>query len=842
MQFKWKAALSGVAIWGVLTLAAGPAWAAGVSVPALPETVSGMVETVSGQPVTEGTIYAYVGGSLVGSLSFDASTGAFGGTGLQAQLVLQDAQSAAGEPVVFMVTPEGSSSPVQATASPEVSFQPGASLTGEMLTIPNPSTGSGSSPSLTIRASLPGGQVGEAYAASLAAQGGTAPYTFQLAAGSTLPAGLSLSSGGAISGTPTAAGDSYFTVDVTDSSNPAASAETTLSLLVAPAGVPLAAVVSGSSSGSQPVTVSIPQVAQVTAANGSGAVTLGEYQKDPAPTPPSNATGAYYDVNVSPGSSFQTMTAQFCQLNGGTQIEWWTGSAWELVSPQSYQQGCAVATFSDTSSPPLSALSGTLFAAAGSGSSSTTPPGSPGSSSPPSSGSQVTRVTAALGAGAAQTLSVTSSQNVAVSVAVPAGSLQVATDVTLSAPTGLPSGVTAPGGITQVVAIQAKTQATGAAVTYLDEPFHVSLTFPSAAESVRVLYWNPLLEAWQPVARVRVDAADVAFSAPTLGLFAVVPVQDGVGVDRLAGTTRIGTAIQAAEAAYPNGADAVVLANAGTGLPSPDALSAAGLAGALHIPTLLTAANQLSAGVLSAIDQLDAKTIYVVGGTSAVSDADVKTLTAHGLTVVRDFAGQNRFATALLVDQYLVQHQLLGSHVAFIANGITMVDALSASPVLYREAAPLILVNSGQAALTAADLALLKSAGITSVYILGGKDAVMPTIATQVANALSGATTLRLAGATRVGTAAAIDRRFFNGPEGAIVSADGADGSSFVDALSAAALAGVENLPIVLTDPGSLPADTTAYLGGLNLHAVWVMGGTAAVSDTVASQLNVSVQ
>ncbi|MEY4173196.1 MAG: hypothetical protein RI900_361 [Actinomycetota bacterium] len=66
-------------------------------------------------------------------------------------------------------------------------------------------------------ASLPGGSVGTAYSATLAATGGAAPYTWSLSAGA-LPAGLSLNATtGAITGTPTAGGTASFTVRVTDS-------------------------------------------------------------------------------------------------------------------------------------------------------------------------------------------------------------------------------------------------------------------------------------------------------------------------------------------------------------------------------------------------------------------------------------------------------------------------------------------------------------------------------------------------------------------------------------------------------------------------------------------------
>ncbi len=69
---------------------------------------------------------------------------------------------------------------------------------------------------------LPAGNTSNLYTATLAATGGTAPYTWQLAAGS-LPAGLSLSSAGVISGkattvtTGTPPVPASFTVQVTDS-------------------------------------------------------------------------------------------------------------------------------------------------------------------------------------------------------------------------------------------------------------------------------------------------------------------------------------------------------------------------------------------------------------------------------------------------------------------------------------------------------------------------------------------------------------------------------------------------------------------------------------------------
>lgn len=70
-------------------------------------------------------------------------------------------------------------------------------------------------PTVTTKSPLPAGTVGVYYTQTLAATGGTTPYTWTIDQGS-LPLGLTLgSSSGAISGTPTSAGTSTFTVRVT---------------------------------------------------------------------------------------------------------------------------------------------------------------------------------------------------------------------------------------------------------------------------------------------------------------------------------------------------------------------------------------------------------------------------------------------------------------------------------------------------------------------------------------------------------------------------------------------------------------------------------------------------
>jgi hypothetical protein len=84
---------------------------------------------------------------------------------------------------------------------------------------------------LTLAGMPPAGTVGTAYVTTFSAAGGTAPYTFSVASG-TLPAGLALSSTGVLSGTPTAAGVSVFSIRAQDSTG--ATAMGTFSITVNP--------------------------------------------------------------------------------------------------------------------------------------------------------------------------------------------------------------------------------------------------------------------------------------------------------------------------------------------------------------------------------------------------------------------------------------------------------------------------------------------------------------------------------------------------------------------------------------------------------------------------------
>jgi hypothetical protein len=151
---------------------------------------------------------AQVASSLPPGLNIDPATGTISGT-----------PGGSGATYNVTVTVTDSTNPQQ-TASANFSI----TITVATLTV---TTTSGSLPTGTVNTAYPNTQ--------LNASGGIPPYTWSLINSTTLPQGMSLSPSGQITGTPTTAGTSNFTVQVADSVTPAHTANAALSITVSAA-------------------------------------------------------------------------------------------------------------------------------------------------------------------------------------------------------------------------------------------------------------------------------------------------------------------------------------------------------------------------------------------------------------------------------------------------------------------------------------------------------------------------------------------------------------------------------------------------------------------------------
>jgi uncharacterized repeat protein (TIGR01451 family) len=156
--------------------------------------------------------------------------------------------------------------------------------------------------SISTASPLAPATVGVTYSQTLAASGGTPPYTWSVASGA-LPGGLSLSTSGVLSGTPSATGTFTFTASVADSASGTATESLTLTVSpAASAGAPQLSIVSshtgsfaqGQNGDTYTVTVSNAASAGAT----SGTVTVTESLPSGLTLISMAGTGWYCDFGV----------------------------------------------------------------------------------------------------------------------------------------------------------------------------------------------------------------------------------------------------------------------------------------------------------------------------------------------------------------------------------------------------------------------------------------------------------------------------------------------------------------------------------------------------------------
>lgn len=184
------------------------------------------VTSVSGGAVTAATITAagqdYFSGQRIGTLPLTGS----GDGQLEFDLTVTSQNMDTIAPAVWIGTPL--TAPAWTLVTADTATQDNAAIQVMM------QFGSSTPPPMTLTCPVGGGSatVGTPYTGTLVVTNGTSPYTFSLFSGS-LPPGFSLDpSTGIVSGTTTTNGSFRYTAQVTDSSTPPQSAQTTCTITV----------------------------------------------------------------------------------------------------------------------------------------------------------------------------------------------------------------------------------------------------------------------------------------------------------------------------------------------------------------------------------------------------------------------------------------------------------------------------------------------------------------------------------------------------------------------------------------------------------------------------------
>ena len=284
---------------------------------------------------------------------------------------------------------------------------------------------------------------------------------------------------------------------------------------------------------------------------------------------------------------------------------------------------------------------------------------------------------------------------------------------------------------------------------------------------------------------------------------------------RVSGADRIATSVAASQTGFPvaHSAAAAVLARSDT---FADALAGTPLAVGEHGPLLLTASATLSTATAAEIQRVLAPgaTVYLLGGTSALSPSVANAVSGLGHPVVR-ISGSDRFATAVAVAGALGNPNII-----FEADGTNFPDALSAGSAAAAGGGVVLLTNgSAQSAATAAYLAAHPSA---KRYAIGGPAAAADSLAKG------------FIGSDRFATSVLVAQAFFPAPPAVAL----ASGLTFPDALSGGSVAAMNHGPVVLVPSGgTLPSTVASYLGVAQSSATsaWLFGGTSSVGASIFS-------
>lgn len=233
----------------------------------------------------------------------------------------------------------------------------------------------------------------------------------------------------------------------------------------------------------------------------------------------------------------------------------------------------------------------------------------------------------------------------------------------------------------------------------------------------------------------------------------------------------------------------------------------AGLAAVLVAAAVATGEAAADDGDAAGIERMEQLELFSLDDTSGFTRA----------------AGADAYATAAALSERAFPD---GADTAYVATRDDFPDGLAGGAVAAAAGAPLLLVAGDEVpSATANELDRL---GADDIYVLGGTAAISAEVAGELD---AHGEVHRRGGIDRYETAALV---------AADVDADTAyvaTGENFADAVAAGAAAGAEGAPVLLTRADELPTTTADALDELAPDEIVLLGGAAAVSAEVETEL-----
>lgn len=192
---------------------------------------------------------------------------------------------------------------------------------------------------------------------------------------------------------------------------------------------------------------------------------------------------------------------------------------------------------------------------------------------------------------------------------------------------------------------------------------------------------------------------------------------------------------------------------------------------------------------------------------------------ASDVTTKRLF-GNDRYSTSIAISREGWNQ----SDYAILTSGENYPDALSAAPLAKKYNCPIILTS--KYSLSNDIMSELKRLNVKEVFVLGGTGVISNDIDSQLSYINIKVT--RLSGIDRYETSSKIAENLGTHDEIFIAS-----GEDFTDALSAAPIASIKNVPILLSPKDNLSRNIVNFINGKSVHKSYVVGDTNSLSQNI---------
>ena len=216
--------------------------------------------------------------------------------------------------------------------------------------------------------------------------------------------------------------------------------------------------------------------------------------------------------------------------------------------------------------------------------------------------------------------------------------------------------------------------------------------------------------------------------------------------------------------------------------------------------------------------------LFVIGGEAVIPDAMFEHL--DRCVPTDRLSGANRYATA----KAALDLEPVSGGTVFVVNGTTFPDALGAGAAANRAESALLLVKKWN--IPSETTQALDSISPDKVVIVGGKAVVSSSVESTLRTRYGNVE--RVAGLDRYSTAVALSQYQFPGRSNAAIVVTG---TGFVDALASAPLAYAKGAPVLLVPTDKAPSSVINELKRLDPSAIYIIGGTAAVSTSIENTI-----